>query len=77
MVQNLGRTKKVIKVGKVSGKYEILTVEENQISLIGNNTKRILEMNPKEIDVEVRRLKASKMRIINELKERRIIVRYS
>ena len=28
MVQKLGRTRKVIKVGKISEKYDILTVEE-------------------------------------------------
>ena len=39
MVQKLGRTKKVIKVGKISGKYDILTVEEKWIALIGKRLK--------------------------------------
>ena len=34
-----GRTKKVIKVGKISERYGILTVEEKRTSLIGFNTK--------------------------------------
>ena len=31
MVQKLGRTQQVIKVGKISDDYEILTVEEKQV----------------------------------------------
>ena len=34
MVQKLGRSKKVIKVGKVSRIYEILTVEEKRKQLV-------------------------------------------
>ena len=48
MVKKFGRTKKVIKVGKISEKDEMLTVEEKRISLIGNKTKRILEMTPEQ-----------------------------
>ena len=33
------RTKKVVKVGKISGKNDILTVEEKLVSIIGNKTK--------------------------------------
>ena len=33
----------IIKVGKISGKYYILTVEEKLVALIGNNTKIILK----------------------------------
>ena len=46
MVQKLGRTKNMIKVGKISEKYDISTVEEKIISLIGNKMRRILEMTP-------------------------------
>ena len=46
MVQNIGRNQKMIKVGKTSEKYDILTVEEKLISVIGNKTKRSLEMTP-------------------------------
>ena len=53
----------MIKDGKISGKYEILTVEEKRVSLIGNKTKISLEMNPWKIELEVRRLKAPKMMI--------------
>ena len=48
MVQKLGRTKKVIKVGEISEKCDILTVEEKETSLIGNKTKVILEINPRQ-----------------------------
>ena len=47
-VKTIGRPRKVINVGKSSGKYDILTVEEKRISLIGNNTKINLGMNPRE-----------------------------
>ena len=43
MVKKIGRTKTVIKVGKISGKCDILTVEEIWISLIGNKTNRTLK----------------------------------
>ena len=43
MVQKLVRTKKVIKVGKISSTYEILTVEDKQVALIINNTKKDLK----------------------------------
>ena len=53
----------MIRVGKGSEKYYILTVEEKRIAIIGNKTKRILEMAPGQRELEARRLKASKMRI--------------
>ena len=59
----MGRTKKIIKVGKISGKDDILTVEEKRISLIGHKKKISLEITPEKIGSEARRLKASKMRI--------------
>ena len=43
-----GRTKIVIKVGEISGKYDILIVEEKRKSLIGNKTEIILEMTLKQ-----------------------------
>ena len=63
MVQKLVRTRKVVKVGKISGKYDILIVEEKRVSLIVNKTKIILEMTTWERDIYARRLKSSKMRI--------------
>ena len=39
MVKILGRTKKVIRAGKISEKYDILTVEEKRIALIEKMTK--------------------------------------
>ena len=57
MAQKLGRTKKVIKIGKISDKYDIITVGK-KISLFGNETKISLEMTPKQREIQVRRLKA-------------------
>ena len=51
MVQNIGKNQKMIKVGKISEKYDILTVEEKLIPLIGNKTKRSLEMTPGKIEL--------------------------
>ena len=46
MVQKIGLTKKVIKVGKIIGKYDILTGEEKWAAIIGNNKKTSLKMTP-------------------------------
>ena len=43
MVQILGITKKVIRVGKISDKHDIIKVEEKIIPVFGNNTKRIFK----------------------------------
>ena len=45
MFQKLERTKKVIKAGKISEKYDILKVEEKRIPLIGNKSEGNLEMS--------------------------------
>ena len=67
----------MIKVGKISGKGDILIVEEKQIDLIGDTTKRIPETTPRKIELEARRLKANKMRIKKLIeKEKNIIVGY-
>ena len=58
MVQNLVRTKKVIKVGEISEKDDILTIEKIIIALILNKIKISLEMTPSQIELELRRLKA-------------------
>ena len=63
MVYILARTKNMIKVGKVSEKYDILIVEGKLIALIGKETKIILEMTPGQRELETRLLKASKRRI--------------
>ena len=44
--KKFGRSRKVIMVGKISSKYEILTVEEREISIIGIKTRIILDMTP-------------------------------
>ena len=51
MVQKLGISEKVIKVEKSSGKYDILTVEDKRIYLIGNKKIIILEMNSLKRDL--------------------------
>ena len=66
MVQKLGITKKVIKVGKISGKSDILTVEDKRIALIINKTKISLGMTPIQIQIEAGRLKAAKIRFKNK-----------
>ena len=70
----MGRTKKAIKVGKISEKDEILTLEEKRISLIENKTKRIIEMSSYKRELDSRRAMASSM-WINKLieKERELL----
>ena len=46
---------------KYLSKADILTVEERQIDLIGNNTKRSIEMTPWQIELYARWLKTAKM----------------
>ena len=40
----MGRTKKPLKVGKISAKEEILKIQEKQVAYIGNKKKRKPEM---------------------------------
>ena len=49
MVQKFRRTKKVIKVGKINDKDDILTVEEKRISLVGDKKKTSLASTPRKI----------------------------
>ena len=63
MVQKMGVTKKLIKFEKMSGKYDILTVEENRISIIVKKTKLSLAINLKQREIEARQSKVSKMKI--------------
>ena len=51
----------MIKVGKISRKHEILTVEEKVIDPIVNKIKRNHEMTPMQRELEMRQLKASKL----------------
>ena len=59
----LGITKKVIKVTKISEIFDTLTVGEKLIALIGNKTKRILEVTQRKIDLNMIRFKESNMQI--------------
>ena len=56
------RVRKLINFGKVSDKYDILTVEKKRITLIVNKTKMSLEMTIRQRKLEQRRLKVSKIR---------------
>ena len=56
------RSRKLINFGKVSDKYDILTVEKKRITLIVNKTKMSLEMTIRQRKLEQRRLKVSKIR---------------
>ena len=58
MIQKLGRTKKVIKVGKIRENYDVLTAEEKRIYLIGDKTKISLVMMTSKRELDTRRLKA-------------------
>ena len=69
MVQKLVGTKKVIKVEKISEKYDISTLEEKQISLIGKKKKGSREITPGQIELVARWLKASKMFIKKRIKK--------
>ena len=56
-----GGEKIVLKVGRISTKNDIFTVQEKQQARIGNKTKIILEFTPYQREIEVWQLKASKM----------------
>ena len=48
MAQKLGKSKRVIKVRKISAKYDILTIQDKQQAIIVNKTKRNLETTQRE-----------------------------
>ena len=60
----------MIKVGEINGKYYILTVEQKRVALIGNNTKRGLEITPWKRELEARFLNSSKIQIKKQLKNK-------
>ena len=59
----IGKKQKVIKFEKISGKDDILIVEDNQVDLIGNNKKRSLENNPRQRELDAKWSKMASMRI--------------
>ena len=74
MVQKQGRIKKLMKVGKISGQDDILTVKEKQIELIVNKTKSSLEMTPRQRELEARQMKKSNMSIEKRIeKEKKLL----
>ena len=46
LVQKIGKNQKSDQGWEIIGKYDILTVGERKIALIGNKTKRIFEITP-------------------------------
>ena len=60
VVYTPGRTKNGIKIGKISEKYDILTVEEKRIDLIRNNTRRSLLNGSKANRVRVEKVEGVK-----------------
>ena len=55
--------KKISNLETNSGKCDILKVEENRIFLIGNETRKSLEMTLKQREIEAIQMKASNMRV--------------
>ena len=70
------KTKKVIKIGGICNKYDIITIQETRVALVGTKTKIILEMVPQKIELEARLLKAATIRINKMIEKKWIIVRY-
>ena len=70
MIEKLGRTKKVIKVGKISDEDNKLTVGKKQVAHI-KKMKKSLETNPLQIELYTRWLKAAKMRIKKIIEKRK------
>ena len=46
LVHKIGKNQKSDQGWEIIGKYDILTVGERKIALIGNKTKRIFEITP-------------------------------
>ena len=65
-----------MKVGKISNKDYILTVEEKQLSLIENNTKIKPEMNPWQRELYEIWLKASNIQIKKKIDKRKKLLSY-
>ena len=59
----IGEEKRVFKVGKISAKNDVLTVQEKQRAHRVNTTKRGLETNPRKREIESQRSKAPKTRM--------------
>ena len=64
-------TNKALKVVKLSGKYDILSVQQKQQVHIENKTKRIPEMTPGKRYIEAHNLKLAKMRTNKLIKKER------
>ena len=69
MVQKIGNNQKSDQGWKISGKYDIFTVEEKRISFIGNSVKRSLGMTPRQREIDSIRSNESKMRITRKIEK--------
>ena len=63
IIQKIGKTLKINQGWEIIEKNDILIAEDKLISFIVDKTKRILYMNPRQIQLDAGRLKTSKMRI--------------
>ena len=70
MIQKFGNNKKIDQGWEISCKDDILTDEDKRITLIGNKAKIILGMTPRQIELDERRLKTSKMWINKLIKKK-------
>ena len=73
MVQNINNNQKSDKGWEISGKYDILTVEEELIPLIGKSTKIRLEMTLKQREIEMRRFNVSKVHIKKQIEKEKYL----
>ena len=69
----MGGTKKFLKVGEICDKYDISTVQDKRVSLIGNKTQRSLEMTPRQRYLEAIWSKAARTRIKKLIKKKRLL----
>ena len=69
MVQKLEREKRVLKVGEISDKNDILTIQEKLRAHIGIRTNRSIVMDPWQIYILARRLKAAKIYMSKRIEE--------
>ena len=74
MVQNIGKIKKTIKVGKISDKFDILRIREKLTAFIGNKTQRRLEMTLWKRELEFRWFKSVKMLTNKRIKKEKYLL---
>ena len=70
-IKKLGRTQELTHAGEISVKYDILTFKEKWIAFIGCRIKRKLEIIPRQRELEVIWLKASKTGIKKQIENKK------